>query len=213
MNISTKNSMRAAALGALIPAMLCLAPLPAQAASFTFAGQVGNGTDPMGVNYAAGPWGGGITNFEEGAGQQNDPTEQPAFAPAALGLKDATSFSLTVTGSAETLLPLSAGWGNYFDVWSAAGNYLYSWDATENSAGTSITFTAPTGEALLAGQRFDTDITFRNNLPSGFTYDITWTGDPAAVPEPATWAMLLLGFFGLGSMLRSRRKQGSMLAA
>ncbi|MGZ6016329.1 MAG: PEPxxWA-CTERM sorting domain-containing protein, partial [Phenylobacterium sp.] len=25
------------------------------------------------------------------------------------------------------------------------------------------------------------------------------------VPEPATWAMMLTGFFGLGSMLRRRR--------
>ena len=28
----------------------------------------------------------------------------------------------------------------------------------------------------------------------------------AAVPEPATWAMMLMGFFGMGSLLRSRRK-------
>lgn len=32
---------------------------------------------------------------------------------------------------------------------------------------------------------------------------------PAAVPEPATWAMMLLGFFGLGSVLRRR---GAVLA-
>lgn len=34
----------------------------------------------------------------------------------------------------------------------------------------------------------------------------------ASVPEPATWAMMLTGFFGLGAMLRSRRR-GAMLAA
>ncbi|MDZ4375021.1 MAG: choice-of-anchor A family protein [Phenylobacterium sp.] len=34
-----------------------------------------------------------------------------------------------------------------------------------------------------------------------------------AVPEPSTWAMMLLGFFGLGSVLRaSRRKQAGVLA-
>jgi hypothetical protein len=35
----------------------------------------------------------------------------------------------------------------------------------------------------------------------------------ATVPEPATWAMLLMGFFGLGATLRSRRKRASTLVA
>jgi hypothetical protein len=30
----------------------------------------------------------------------------------------------------------------------------------------------------------------------------------AAVPEPATWAMMLVGFFAIGSTLRSARRQG-----
>jgi hypothetical protein len=34
-----------------------------------------------------------------------------------------------------------------------------------------------------------------------------------AVPEPATWATMLLGFFGLGAALRSRRKLASPVAA
>jgi hypothetical protein len=32
---------------------------------------------------------------------------------------------------------------------------------------------------------------------------------PAPVPEPATWAMMLMGFFGLGSVLRRRRYASS----
>ncbi|MGH7016430.1 MAG: PEPxxWA-CTERM sorting domain-containing protein [Caulobacteraceae bacterium] len=32
------------------------------------------------------------------------------------------------------------------------------------------------------------------------------TAVPSAVPEPATWAMMLVGFFGLGGVLRSRRQ-------
>jgi hypothetical protein len=32
--------------------------------------------------------------------------------------------------------------------------------------------------------------------------------NPGAVPEPSTWAMLILGFFGVGAAIRSaRRKQ------
>jgi hypothetical protein len=42
---------------------------------------------------------------------------------------------------------------------------------------------------------------------SGFT-----SGAVTAVPEPAGWAMLLLGFFGLGAMLRSRRARTAVTA-
>lgn len=32
------------------------------------------------------------------------------------------------------------------------------------------------------------------------------SGGPGAIPEPATWAMMLLGFFGMGTAIRSRRR-------
>lgn len=38
------------------------------------------------------------------------------------------------------------------------------------------------------------------------------TPPASGVPEPGTWAMMILGFFGLGSMLR-RRREGEALAA
>ena len=34
------------------------------------------------------------------------------------------------------------------------------------------------------------------------------SGPVGAVPEPTTWAMMLLGFFGLGALLRRSRRQG-----
>jgi hypothetical protein len=36
-----------------------------------------------------------------------------------------------------------------------------------------------------------------------FSYN---AGDPPAVPEPATWAMMLLGFGGIGAVMRRRRR-------
>jgi hypothetical protein len=33
---------------------------------------------------------------------------------------------------------------------------------------------------------------------------------PTQVPEPATWAMLLLGFFGVGSALRGARRKAAL---
>ncbi len=37
----------------------------------------------------------------------------------------------------------------------------------------------------------------------GFTLNVNSIG---AVPEPATWALLLLGFFGIGGMMRAKRR-------
>ncbi len=65
----------------------------------------------------------------------------------------------------------------------------------EASAGLPL-FQALPGEFLAADPSgiFDTSPTFQFTLVS------------AGVPEPATWAMLLIGFAGLGAMTRSRRR-------
>jgi hypothetical protein len=34
-----------------------------------------------------------------------------------------------------------------------------------------------------------------------------------AVPEPSTWAMMILGFFGVGFMAYRRKSQGSLRLA
>jgi len=44
------------------------------------------------------------------------------------------------------------------------------------------------------------------NIPEGDTIILDFTS-AAFVPEPATWAMMLIGFGGVGATMRSRRKQ------
>lgn len=45
------------------------------------------------------------------------------------------------------------------------------------------------------------------------TYSGTLSFSPAAVPEPATWALMIIGFGATGSMIRARaRRTGSALA-
>jgi hypothetical protein len=48
--------------------------------------------------------------------------------------------------------------------------------------------------------------------PAAIFFDGTVTFDVAAVPEPSTWAMMILGFAGIGAMTYRRRKN-AMLAA
>lgn len=207
--MATLNTRRSRnALVAFVPAMICLASPSARAATITFDGQLPSGSDPLGGTYSAGPTGGGLVQFDETAGIQADPTKQVLFNPVGSGLADATSFTLKITGSLNGILPLDRGFGNFFETFKQDSSILSSWTATENAAGTEITYTAGSGNALLPGQRFDTVTTFSmfNNLPTDFAYSITWTGDAVtSVPEPTIWAMFIGGFGLIGVRMRRRK--------
>lgn len=43
--------------------------------------------------------------------------------------------------------------------------------------------------------------------------DLTFEPSAGGVPEPTSWALMLLGFGGLGAVLRSSRRNGAVLAA
>jgi PEP-CTERM motif len=43
-------------------------------------------------------------------------------------------------------------------------------------------------------------------------YDFETTGPVSAVPEPSTWAMMLLGFAGIGLMAYRRTSKPALMA-
>ena len=47
----------------------------------------------------------------------------------------------------------------------------------------------------------------------GFSDAVLYRSTGGAVPEPATWAMMLLGFAGIGASMRRRTKQTLMQIA
>jgi hypothetical protein len=52
-----------------------------------------------------------------------------------------------------------------------------------------------------------------SSAPDG-SYNETWyVRDVAAVPEPATWAMMIIGFGGVGSMVRSSSRRRALVTA
>jgi hypothetical protein len=82
-----------------------------------------------------------------------------------------------------------------------------------------LTFTSLTPGAFAGLSLASSNFTGLTYGVSGDTITINWTGAeisrgtqlqavfglPAAVPEPATWAMMLLGFAGIGGAMRRKR--------
>jgi len=107
------------------------------------------------------------------------------------------------------------------------GNYLYAVDDnnTGNGPFTTLSFDLTAKDLTLAS--FTSTHYKTGNVDVFFGSDIKWfdgretktgnvgalaAGDPVlqtAVPEPGTWAMMILGFAGVGFMAYRRRDQGS----
>ena len=85
----------------------------------------------------------------------------------------------------------------------AAQSFTNSSTVGTSPGGNGINFKLFTTSFTATGA--STLIAFSNGTPVGDNYagldDVSLT----AIPEPATWAMMILGFFGLGATLRHRR--------
>jgi hypothetical protein len=79
-----------------------------------------------------------------------------------------------------------------------------------------VSFNGLTAESTLGGVvlgSYSAEAVKNEGLSAGTpTYNVGLVGVPTAVPEPAVWAMMLVGFGGLGVSLRSSRKSTSAAA-
>jgi len=140
------------------------------------------------------------------------------------------SFSFNLGGQAATISDLADnGTGTFTAVrgsvnQSPFGTFQLAVDCTSStcSKGYSdkspdiLTFTVSAATALTVddltksskGEYFAADVAdwkgHTGNIGANIV-SITRTSTPGAVPEPATWAIMLMGFGGLGAMLRQRR--------
>ena len=65
--------------------------------------------------------------------------------------------------------------------------------------------------ATMAGSSYSYSFLYSNNFspsnsPSGFRVSVDGASVAGAVPEPATWALMLLGFAVIGTVMRRRQK-------
>jgi hypothetical protein len=108
----------------------------------------------------------------------------------------------------------------FFTVFNSSNTSVFSQSFLPSDT-TSVTIP---GGTLLPGQTYTFDLNFDDRLTgadpnSGVSttqfYDTHTDGSfstAGAVPEPSTWAMLFVGFVGLGVMIRRRTPAGTSLA-
>ncbi len=182
----------------------------AMGAQYTFeTGTTGNTGNPTGFNRV----GGLVMNGTTSTGAN------PAFAPSGNNYLYVTAggqSTISATDVAYQNISFYIGSidaGNTVSILGAGGVVLRSFTGTELAAPTAangqqtipqtnryISFAADAGQAL-TGIRFNSTV---NSLEAD---NIRFT---AAVPEPATWAMMMLGFGMVGAAARYRRRSSNV---
>ncbi|WP_394763859.1 DUF4394 domain-containing protein [Phenylobacterium sp.] len=127
---------------------------------------------------------------------------------------------LAYVAATDTLFETLAGGGNFYTINLANGAAtLFSSNATVlNDNG--VTWDASRGKfftddwssSIYSFDANGQNATFVMNTSGAYDGIISVGPTGGAVPEPATWAMMLVGFGGLGAMLRRRRTQGALAA-
>lgn len=164
-------------------------------------------------------WGSEATdlNFEVVLQNNNPALGEPALTPTGNittgGLKQfvtATSSTYSIPGIFQFDADIAPGWniGAGNDYWFTAANASNGWQWAEALAGPSVgsemyNAHSSTGPGCLDGGPHCGPWT---DLHTDFAFKIT------AVPEPSTWAMMIVGFGGAGALLRRRRTPGLQFA-
>jgi|GEM_PF-523888 len=208
------NNMRLRLLGAAIAAPLLLSALPASAA-ILWSFQPGVPSPGLGFTV--------INTFDTTAGitgsgfQIKTPPSDSQGAPPANSIPSDTPY-LSVLGGGSATIDFGAAVSRFQFDWGSidrfntltidstgaekiivpGGNFINAANGNQVSPGTNGLFTI-WGDA---GETFQS-ITL-TSARNSFEIDNLAIGG-MAVPEPATWAMMIMGFGGVGAMMRRRR--------
>jgi hypothetical protein len=197
------SKTRLAALAAVLPLAIGAAPL-AHAASFTFTGSGASGMDPLAGEWTAGPNEFGFSTFLEpplGTGDMQ-------VFNGGDGLAFATSLTFTYTGATPNGFNMELGSGLAHVAFPQGDQ----WNTTFLSP-TEVEFTAPAGDELKPGDTFSLQVAFDKAItPDNFSFSATWSNGLSAVPEPQSWALMILGAGAAGAAMRRKRATRAVVA-
>ena len=133
--------------------------------------------------------------------------DQHLFTPNGTGLNNSASFQTAILTTNNLLANTTYNitYSGDDDVFLAINGHVFSQDGGVHAIGQVNTASFNTGAADNQLEIFFAD---RYNVESELQFTIS-----SAVPEPSTWAMMLLGFAGIGFMGYRRRKTGTALMA
>jgi PEP-CTERM motif len=146
-------------------------------------------------------------------------------AVGVLSASDITAFSIFMTDGINSVTiagpPFVSVSGTAFTATTSGLFFDFSATPTDylelfNSAITgTLCFNGPGGDC--SGSPSTLELVFQNGFPQVVFDPIPMSGNVqfavASVPEPTTWAMMLLGFAGIGSMAYRRKLKPALMVA
>jgi hypothetical protein len=124
--------------------------------------------------------------------------------PSQLGLDTLfSSYSASLGPAGSTVSTFYDAANGIFN--HAAGNLLATATFSGNTSGGPVTSFVPTPGGL-----FSLTEQFHINVPGRFNSGIDLA--TADVPEPATWGLMIMGFGGIGAVVRNRRRRAIAIA-
>ena len=200
-----KMFTKAFAAGAIFAAGLTIAGA-ANAVVSPFGGAA-TGTDPLGDSWVA------STAFGSAWGEPGLGLGAIAFNPNDVNNSNgtyATRLSFIFLEGVYGAVAQSVGNDNFTDTRffdQTTGQY---WNKSY-VGNDKVVFTAPSGSKISQGDLFFVNVDFTGPVDaSQFSFAGLWT-DAGGVPEPATWAMMLVGF-GMIGMTTRRQRRGAVAA-
>lgn len=174
-----------------------MAAVPASAATITF--------DAIPYNFCGGPTTQGFNFTGSGCVGTNAPGSAYASNGTAALLYGYGNLVVTATGGgAFTIANFLAGIGEYSAATNATVNYtltLASGGTATGSFGIDRTY-----QSIALNTAAITSATFTGLADGYVAFDnVTISAGSGAVPEPATWGLMILGFGMIGGAARSRR--------